>query len=211
MRNDLNLIGNVLRKNSFTFANTEAVKISATYVYNEKPEELNAFLNSYNTSKLKSKGVNLDVFDSEVLSVINDIEIGLSNSKGFDDFIQFLEIKFDDVFLSNIERENKEQLLKYIISYKVAMQFIQDNYDILKVNQNLYGLKSDEEGGWWENWGRCAAGVLGGAGAGGLTFGLAGAAIGTIAVPGLGTVSAGLVGAIGGAISGGLTGAAASC
>ena len=57
-------------------------------------------------------------------------------------------------------------------------------------------------GGWWASWGKCAAGILGGTGTGGL----AGAGIGSV-VPGLGTAA----GAVIGGISGGLTGAVAAC
>lgn len=65
--------------------------------------------------------------------------------------------------------------------------------------------------GWWESWGRCLAGILGGMGTGALTFGLAGAAVGTIVLPVIGTVSAGVVGAVAAAVSGALTGAATFC
>ncbi|MCM3227378.1 Pathogenicity island protein [Terribacillus saccharophilus] len=59
--------------------------------------------------------------------------------------------------------------------------------------------------------GQCLAGTGGGAITGGGTLGLAGAAVGTVTIPGIGTVGAGAVGAITGAVGGGLTGAAASC
>lgn len=48
----------------------------------------------------------------------------------------------------------------------------------------------------------------GGAVTGGGTLGLAGAAVGTVTIPGIGTVGAG---AITGAVGGAMTGAAASC
>ncbi|HEK22317.1 MULTISPECIES: hypothetical protein [unclassified Mucilaginibacter] len=57
-------------------------------------------------------------------------------------------------------------------------------------------------GGWWSSWGKCAAGIVGGAGIGGL----GGAAAGS-AVPVLGTGA----GAVVGVIAGGLSGAAAAC
>lgn len=55
----------------------------------------------------------------------------------------------------------------------------------------------------WENWGRCAAGIVGGAGTGAL----AGAGIAAIPTVGIGAG----VGAIAGGISGALTGAASAC
>ncbi|ARW08986.1 Pathogenicity island protein [Bacillus atrophaeus] len=51
--------------------------------------------------------------------------------------------------------------------------------------------------------GKCILGTGGGAVTGGGTLGLAGAAVGTVTIPGIGTVGAGAVGA--------MTGAAASC
>lgn len=56
--------------------------------------------------------------------------------------------------------------------------------------------------GWWDSWGKCAAGITGGTLGGGLAGGAAGSVL-----PVLGTTA----GAIVGAISGGLTGAAAAC
>ncbi|WP_406589485.1 Pathogenicity island protein [Bacillus atrophaeus] len=59
--------------------------------------------------------------------------------------------------------------------------------------------------------GKCILGTGGGAVTGGGTLGLAGAAVGTVTIPGIGTVGAGAVGAITGAVGGAMTGAAASC
>lgn len=64
------------------------------------------------------------------------------------------------------------------------------------------GGSNKNEGSWWEKWGRCAAGILGGTGAGGI----GGAAAGSV-LPGLGTVA----GAIAGALCGAFSGAVAGC
>jgi hypothetical protein len=61
----------------------------------------------------------------------------------------------------------------------------------------------NSKSGWWNRWGRCAAGILGGAGIGALT----GAGIAAIPTLGLGVPA----GAIIGGISGGLTRAATFC
>jgi hypothetical protein len=70
---------------------------------------------------------------------------------------------------------------------------------------NSLSLSQMEEisgGGWWASWGKCAAGIVGGAGLGGLAGGAAGSVI-----PVLGTgIGAGI-----GAVSGALSGAAAAC
>lgn len=56
--------------------------------------------------------------------------------------------------------------------------------------------------GWWGDWGKCAAGIAGGAG----TEALGSAAVGS-AVPGIGTAT----GAVVGGVAGALTGAATAC
>lgn len=83
---------------------------------------------------------------------------------------------------------------------KVNFSYSLIDSSTLKVDQN------DADGyvsyGWWDSWGRCTAGVVGGTGGGAL----AGAGVGTT-VPVIGTTIGGVVGGV----SGGLTGAAASC
>ena len=64
------------------------------------------------------------------------------------------------------------------------------------------GGSNKNEGGWWQKWGKCAASILGGTGAGGI-----GGAVAGTALPGLGTVA----GAIAGALCGAFSGAAAGC
>jgi len=70
---------------------------------------------------------------------------------------------------------------------------------------------SEENEGWWDSWGRCAAGITGGAGLGALTGAGYGGAGCTMIVPGIGTVACGVVGAVAGGIAGGLAGASQSC
>lgn len=57
--------------------------------------------------------------------------------------------------------------------------------------------------GWWSCWGKCAAGIAGGA----ITGALGGAAIAGVPTVGIGAVPGAIIGGIGG----GLTGAAAAC
>ncbi|WP_411801165.1 Pathogenicity island protein [Bacillus halotolerans] len=69
----------------------------------------------------------------------------------------------------------------------------------------LIKLVSQESTVSTQSVGKCILGTGGG------TLGLAGAAVGTVTIPGIGTVGAGAVGAITGAVGGAMTGAAASC
>lgn len=65
--------------------------------------------------------------------------------------------------------------------------------------------------GWWQDWGKCTAGIVGGAGAGATAGALGGEAAGAVMVPVIGSVPGAVIGAAGGIVFGGLSGAAASC
>ena len=112
----------------------------------------------------------------------------------------------NDIYSYDLSTSEKEILLNKITFIEEMVNYMSSKYldsEVIQAN-----AKKDS---WWSSWGKCAAGILGGAGTGALTFGLGGAAVGTVTLPVVGTVAAGAVGAIGGAIAGGLTGAAASC
>lgn len=207
--NDLNQLGDEIRNRRATIDNYEIVESGAIRVFGRDSEGSSAFFKNYRNSLQKSSSINLDEYHPEVLSVIQEIEERIIYCTGSNDFVGYLNKKFDEVYLSDFQVENKQKLLGFISSYKVAIQFIDSNQDILTDSADFSDLKGALK--WWNDWGRCAAGILGGAGTGALSFGLAGAAIGTIAVPLVGTVSAGVVGAVGGAIVGGLTGAVSAC
>lgn len=67
----------------------------------------------------------------------------------------------------------------------------------------------EENESWWDDLGKCAAGIIGGTGSGaGAGYGGAGC---TVVLPGIGTVACGVVGGIVGSISGRLLGAVAGC
>lgn len=197
VKNGLEDIGQNLREQKNTFDSQNIVILAAEQHFSDEPKAYDAFLTAYektiDNSYLKST-VNNEVINP----VIDEIELGLINSSSSNEFINFLQSKFDEVSTSEMQLENKDFLLQYIISYKISIEFIDSNLDII-ANQNGQ-LKSTQ--GWWDSWGRCAAGIVGGAGLGALGGGAAGSVI-----PVLGT-TAGLI--IGG-IAGGLSGAAASC
>jgi len=197
VKNDLEDIGENLREQKSTFNSQNIVISVAKQHFSDEPKAYDAFLTAYdksiNNSYFKS-GKNSEVINT----VIDDIELGLINSTSSSEFTNFLQAKFDEVSASEMQFENKDFLLQYIISYKVSVEFINNNLDII-TDQNGQ-LKSTQ--GWWASWGRCAAGVVGGAGLGALGGGAAGSVI-----PVLGTTA----GLIVGGIAGGLSGAAASC
>ncbi|MFO8233892.1 MAG: hypothetical protein R6U04_00610 [Bacteroidales bacterium] len=193
----LESIGQSLREQNSTFDNRINVKRGAKQFFSEESKAYDAFLNAYdesvNSSNLKT------TFNNEIVnSIISDIEGELINSNSPSEFIDYLEEKFDEVSVSDIDPENKDVLLKYIISYKTFLEFINNNVDLI-ANQSGQ-LKSTHN--WWDSWGRCAAGIVDGAGLGALTGGAAASVI-----PVLDTTAEVTVGGV----SGGLSGAAAAC
>lgn len=197
VNNALETIGQSLREQNSTFDNRINVKRGAKQFFIEESKAYDAFLNAYDES-VNSSNLKTTVNNEIVNSIISDIEVELIKSNSPLEFIDYLEEKFDEVSVSDIDSENKDVLLKYIISYKTSLEFINNNVDLI-ANQNGQ-LKSTHN--WWDSWGRCAAGIVGGAGLGALTGGAAASVI-----PVLGTTA----GLIVGGVSGGLSGAAAAC
>lgn len=196
VKDGLENIGQNLREQQSTFNDQELVKLSVEEYYSDEPEIYHVFFTEYEKSISKSHLKN--TANNEVINaVVDDIEIGLVNSSDAGEFTDFLQAKFDEVFRSEMQLKNKDLLLQYIVTYKTSIEFIRNNQDIIP-HQNDHFKK----GGWWKSWGKCVAGIVGGAGLGGLAGGAAASVI-----PGLGTVA----GIIVGGVSGGLSGAAASC
>ena len=115
--------------------------------------------------------------------------------------------------LSRIENmlgddELDESSIIDLISLRQTILFLMDNYKYLesviapysKLNINETANSDD---GWWEQWGRCAAGTIGGAGLGALT----GCGVGVVAAVGVGCSA----GAVIGGVSGALKGASSTC
>lgn len=198
LKNDLAIIGQSLRDKNGTFNSQDIILTTAKKHFSDKPKTLDAFLIQYNKSSNNIQLKNTE--NNEIInSFIREIEIGLINSKGANEFTDFLQVKFDEILNDDIQFENKDYLLQYIISYKVSVEFLNNNLDLINLDEQQ--LKSIQYS-WWDSWGQCAAGILGGAGMGAL-----GGAAAASVIPILGTIA----GAIAGGIFGGLSGAAAAC
>ena len=202
VKSNLKSIGQNLREHNATFNSRDFVINSAHQNFSEGNEVYDAFLigyeNSYNNLSLK-RYLKSDCINK----VIEEIEVAIINSDNSSDFTDYLQAKFEEVYASNIKTEDKDFLLHYIILNKTSVEFISNNLDLISSNsKNLKTEDDEDDEGWWNSWGRCAAGTLGGVGLGALS----GAAAGSV-VPLIGTK----VGLIVGGISGGLTGAAAAC
>jgi len=154
---------------------------------------LNKNIDSYEQSSKEYKEFALELIDASSFS-----------SK--DGYLNHLTNLLENVENSNLIISEKQVLVDNILLTKAFVNWL----DTLTPT-NKSNVLNKTETSWWSSWGKCVAGILGGAGTGALTFGFAGAVAGTVTLPIIGTVAAGTVGAIGGAISGGLTGAALAC
>jgi len=133
-----------------------------------------------------------------------------SISESEDDYLRKLRALRTEVMNSTLSPAIKSKLLTRIALQEEVVKYL-DKVDQTTRSEKDKDDKKEECSGWWKCWGKCVAGILGGAATGALTFGFAGAAVGTVTVPVVGTVSAGTVGAIAGGVAGALTGATTSC
>lgn len=169
--------------------------------------EFNAFEKAYRGNIISNGRITNDIQLSPVQK--EEIELILSainEHSSLNEFNQYLNSKFNSFTGSDLSENDKTFLLTYVTLYKTSLNFVYNNQDLFITNS-----ANGRVLGWWEDWGKCAASIAGGAITGATTLGLAGAAVGTFVFPVVGTVSAGAVGAIGGGIGGALTGAAAGC
>ena len=191
-----------MRAHNAKFSSKDIVEESVKKLYKNNNDIIESFKKHYTqTDKKRSSKKTLSVNEE------NEIESELQKSETPEIFLNYLNTKFDKVYLSNIESTEKDYLLQSLIIYKVSTEFLCKNNDLVIVSevQNKSGLRVLVTGRrviWWEKWGKCAAGTVGGAGIGALT----GAGIGS-AIPAIGTLAGGIVGGI----AGGLSGAAEHC
>jgi hypothetical protein len=181
----------------------------STSLSNEQKNILNYFEN-FNTSLNKTEKVSeKDIKTIEDLikkanenSTYQWVVRNASKTSSFKEFHEMIEKK--------IKTSKNSIEIDELILIDYSLQIISNKYynSSNKTNNVFLNTNSFD---WWKSWGKCAASIVGGAITGSTTLGLAGAAVGTIALPVVGTVAGGAVGAIGGGIGGALTGAAAGC
>ena len=210
----LNQIAENLRSENSNFTEQAAVIESAKKVFGTDDQEYSSFLDSYNKTiilqqlKLKEKVKACTIPDSiwnklssEQQIIIRNIFDSLTNSSNLDNFTNYLEKQYSDIPNDNkLTNNEKDFMLSYLTGYIASINFIENNIDLVKSSTQFIGFKNTLN--WWSSWGKCAAGIVGGAIIGGLT----GAAAASV-IPGLGTTAGCIIGGIGG----GLSGAAAAC
>lgn len=126
--------------------------------------------------------------------------------------IESLEILINDENVSVEDKLDFINMKESLVFVAENHKFIEDNL-LQKIDNKSFKPKPKPAPvkSWWDSWGKCVSGTLGGAittGGGGL---LAGASAGTIVLPLVGTVFGAAVGGVLGLVGGALVGAAASC
>lgn len=192
-----------------------AVLNVAKNTYGQSSELYKVFLNSYeyqvnvsSNGRTAEEVINLTpVQEERITQILNHIP----NTYSLEDFLIYLDDQF--TIIANQPRmlmSDKDFLLSYIVSYKSTLVFINTNIDLINAGfeDPSFGGRTQ---GWWDSWGKCAAGIIGGAGSVGIGYALAGAGAGTIVLPVVGTVAVAVVAGVAGAVFGGLAGAAAAC
>lgn len=163
------------------------------YTDYSKPEVFDDWYTNYQVNSEKAR-------KTEFASV--EITRILKNAGSADEALRLFDMHIAD---NNLSFEDKADF----IAIKESINFLAGNHTNL--HEIVFSEPEVTARGWWDDWGKCASSIIGGAVTGATTLGLAGAAVGTVVLPVVGTVSAGVVGAVGGGIGGALTGAAAGC
>jgi hypothetical protein len=237
----LNSVAKGLRENKQTFANEKLVstlgKQHLEGIYGVNSDAVNRYSESLdNVGYQNGRTTNAqDNLSDEAKQYLILMQESVNSSEHLQAYKEKLAEIDQSIISSNISEEDKTILRAEIISLDVSLTFTAYNFDLFHPEANLNGRTSGEgdeceeaneetetpcvemgptnvvDPSWWSSWGKCAASIVSGAGTSALTFGLAGAAVGTVTIPIIGTVSAGAVGAISGAIFGGLGGAVAGC
>lgn len=187
-----------LKSSRSNFSDKAIVTNVAEKYFGEESPALSAFLENY-TNASESNGrtahyTDMSDFQKQATTEIVD---AIDDFSSLNEFQDFLDVKFESYVNMDLAEDEKNFIVLYILAYQSSLNFVDHNQDLFQVSSNDGRVQ-----GWWDDWGKCAAGTIGGV----LTGGLAGAGVGSV-VPIIGTTAGGIVGAIGG----GLTGAAASC
>jgi len=163
---------------------------------------------------------------------LNDIVYNSDDRLTFENAISNLSDSISNSSLEQLLKEKLLTVCTTLKNFSLMMQAVHDEYpvyfergsDLTYARANIHNgllkissvnlesyldfnspasrFEYDFYRSWWQRWGRCAAGIVGGTGLGVLT----GAAAGSV-VPALGTVAGGILGGI----FGGLSGASVAC
>lgn len=165
--------------------------------------------NSVSSTRLE-KGT---IEDHKYLPYINSLSERIIIVDDFKSIKLIFEDFYSEVFTSkNLDTEDKNLLISIAAWYEGTLNFFDENQNLfLSQDQDQFIAAAHLKGcGWWQKWGKCVAGTLGGYYGGALAGCAVGGGVGATAA-GVGAVPGCAVGAAVGAIGGALTGAASSC
>jgi hypothetical protein len=183
---------------------------------------------SSSNAKMSSEEIE-EVFVGEVKAMNLNVRYGSASTSTADyseafnifaaqiaDATQFASAEAYQIHLQDLDKQvrtsNMNMMEKQTLVNRIAlMDAFVDWMGTLDTPANKPGLEKAEDEGWWDSWGKCAAGTVGGAGLGALAGAGVGGAGCTVVLPIIGTVACGTVGGVVGGVSGALAGAAASC
>jgi len=134
--NSLNFVADELSLISSSFDDEEDVLASFENYYEGCDSCYQTFLDGFNNID------NQGTLNSDIAQVITEIETGLSISNSSNDFVDFLDNKFDETLQSGLSTNDKNFLLNYITSYKASVQFISNNRILIHPTEPLVE-------GWW--------------------------------------------------------------
>ncbi|MDE0471331.1 MAG: hypothetical protein OXH57_05270 [Ekhidna sp.] len=208
LKKNLDDLGEGMRKQNKSFNNeSDLQNVSSLVFFHDKDSKV-AFQNNFERALLYTDNNNVKARQQPNILIVSQyeyeklIQVDLlwKQSRKASDYVAGLKNLLQDIEDSDDSHKFPELTL-FVISQIVAHEFIGDNLD-------LFGLANikGREGSWWGTWGKCIAGIVGGAGSLGLTGLLGGSAIGTVSLPVIGTASGALVGGVGGIIFGGIAG-----
>lgn len=177
-------------------------------------------LDNFFISQINSKGLSVAKSDSygevgEHSKIYNEFVSKIANGDSYDskkDFIHELRMLGSEINASSMSLAEKQILINKVAFMDAFVDWsetIGNRSSHLRPTTEDKDKKKDE--GWWESWGKCAAGTVGSA-LGGAATGAVGPAAGcTLVLPIIGTVACGTVGAVVGGVSGALVGSATFC
>ncbi|GAB4131709.1 MAG: hypothetical protein OHK0045_09520 [Raineya sp.] len=181
--------------NAFDGTLREGVELKAAKVVIDETRLQQIFLNHLSDLGVTVESATPQNYSNQYFNYIQNIAL-CANFNSSEDFIAHLQN------LQEISKNSTELNFSEIQNILDKSEFMIRLVEWIKNNQDLFEQSSQKCSGWWSCWGKCVAGIAGGA----ITGGLGGAAAGSI-VPVLGTGWGAALGAVGG----GLTGAATFC
>ena len=144
---------------------------------------------------------------NDLRSLFETLNTSVDRSNSYNEFLTALS-NFENGASKLADSGEKQYALSYVALFRETMEVTRTQLQFYKKSSNTF---EKDLADWWNNWGKCAASVVGGAVMGAIAGAAAGAAAGSVPVPVVGTVSGAIAGAIAGAVGGALTGAATGC